>query len=612
LGQGYVDMCASWLPRPQQAFSSIYPLEIERTKVKQRLNSVLGFVRFAVLLTALAATSVGLTVPTHSSGDPALARVDAGVEAKVDQVFAEWNKPDSPGVALVVVKDGSVIYKKGYGIANLEYDIPVTPSTVFHVASVSKQFTAFAILMLAKQHKLSLDDDIHKYLPELPDYGKTITIRHLCHHISGLRDQWELLAMAGWRLDDVITKEQILKIVRHQKELNFDPGAEFLYSNTGFTLLAVIVERVTGQSFRQWTGDNIFKPLEMNSTHFHDDHEMIVKNRAYSYSPQKDGGYKLSALNYANVGATSLFTTVEDLAKWITNFEDMKVGGPAVIEQMTEQGVLNDGKKIDYAFGLSIGQYRGLKTVSHGGGDAGYRSYVLHFPDQKLGIAVLSNLGSVNPARLANHVADIYLADKLQTPTGRLAPSGPAEPAKVDPAVLKSYVGKYKGDSTPLFNVLLENQGLILDIGGAAKSPMIPRSESTFFARDFGGDVEFKKDETGRVTGLIAKSIDENTELARLDSTPLTNDQLREYVGDYYSDELGTVYTFVIKDGGLMAQHRRHDDIAITHLDGDSFSGSAWWFQTVKFSRDSSGKVNGFRLTGGRVRNVRFDRHPPI
>ena len=559
---------------------------------------------------ALIIAAIVFQHPAWTYNKPAEARVENGTEAKVDQLFAEWNKPDSPGAALVVVKNGSIIYKKGYGIANLEYDIPITPSTVFHVASVSKQFTAFAILMLAKQGKLSLDDDIHKYLPELPDYGETITIRHLCHHTSGLRDQWELLAMAGWRLDDVITKEQILKIVRHQKELNFEPGTEFLYSNTGFTLLAVIVERVTGQSFRQWTADNILKPLGMNNTHFHDDHEMIVKNRAYSYSSEPGGGFKLSALNYANVGATSLFTTVEDMAKWITNFEDMKVGGPAVINQMTEQAVLNNGKKIDYAFGLSVGEYRGLKTVSHAGGDAGYRSYVVRFPDQKLGIAVFSNLGSFDPVRLANEVAGVYLADSLQPAKATVTASAPDHPAKVDPAILQSYVGKYKASDSPIVSIVMEDAGLTLVYGGMLRSPMIPRTDSSFFVQAIGRDVEFKKHGTVLVTGLVVKSANDNTELARLDPAPLSSDKLKDFVGDYYSDELGTVYSIVVKDGELIAQHRRQDDIALTHLSADEFSGSAWWFQSVKFSRDSSGKVTGFRLTGSRVRNVRFDKHP--
>ncbi|MBK7598693.1 MAG: serine hydrolase [Acidobacteria bacterium] len=271
--------------------------------------------------------------------------LDRELANRIDEVFRQYDKPGSPGCSLAVVRDGKVVYKHGYGYANLEYDIPISPSTVFHVASVSKQFTAFAITLLASEGRLKLDDDIRKYLPEVPDFGKTITIKHLIYHTSGLRDQWELLAMAGWRLDDVITKEHILKIIRNEKELNFEPGAEHLYCNSGYTLLAVIVERVSGQSFRQFTNDRIFKPLGMANTHFHDDHEMIVKNRAYSYQPEKAGGFKLSALNYANAGATSLFTTAEDMTRWALNFEDMKLGGKAVIDQMHEQGILNSGKK---------------------------------------------------------------------------------------------------------------------------------------------------------------------------------------------------------------------------------------------------------------------------
>ena len=237
---------------------------------------------------------------------------------QVDEVFAPWDNKDSPGAAVAVVQNGTIVYKKGYGMANLEYDIPNSPSTVFHIASVSKQFTAFSILLLEKAGKLSLDDDIRKYIPEVPDFGKTITLRHLATHTSGMRDQWNLLAMAGWRLDDVITKEQVLKLVSKQKALNFNPGEEFVYCNTGFTLLAEVVARVSGQSFAEFTQANIFSPLKMKSTLFYDDHEKIVKNRAYSY--HEANGYKKSVLSYANVGATSLFTTAEDLSLWALNF----------------------------------------------------------------------------------------------------------------------------------------------------------------------------------------------------------------------------------------------------------------------------------------------------
>ena len=539
------------------------------------------------------------SVPAQNGQDP--------LSKKVDQVFATWDKPESPGAAIAVIKDGAVIYKRGYGSANLEYNVPITPQTVFHVASVSKQFTAFAITLLANQGKLSLDDEIRKHLPEVPDFGKKITIRHLIHHTSGLRDQWTLLGMAGWRLDDVITKEHILKMVRYQKELNFDPGAENLYSNTGYTLLAVIVERVSGQSFRNYAEANIFKPLGMSNTHFHDDHEEIVKNRAYSYSSAgAGGGFKAAPLNYANVGATSLFTTAEDLARWVINFEDKRIGGADVIKQMQQQAVLNSGKQIGYAFGLGIGPYRGLNTVGHAGGDAAYRSFAFWFPDQRFGVVVLSNFGSLNPQQLAMRIADIYLADKL-TPEPPKPETVEPKAVKVDPAIFDAYVGRYLIDGRTLVNITKEDNKLMGQAVGQSKSELIPQSETTFFVKEANFEVSFERDEKGNVVRFVRKSGSQNQSAKRL-NPPATAAQLAQFAGDYYSPELGTSYTLVVKDGQLVAQHRRHDDISLTDLEGDLFSGNRWFFQTVEFTRDMEKRVTGFRLSSGRARNVRFDR----
>lgn len=526
---------------------------------------------------------------------------------KVDQLFATWDKPETPGAAIAVIKDGAVVYKRGYGSANLEYNVPITPQTVFHVASVSKQFTAFAIALLASQGKLSLDDDIRKHLPEVPDFGKKITIRHLIHHTSGLRDQWTLLGMAGWRLDDVITKEHIMKMVRHQKELNFDPGAENLYSNTGYTLLAVIVERVSGQSFRDYTDANIFKPLGMTNTHFHDDHERIVKNRAYSYaSAGPGGGFKAAPLNYANVGATSLFTTAEDLARWVINYEDKKIGGADVIKQMQQQGILNSGKQLGYAFGLSIGPYRGLNTVGHAGGDAAYRSFAFWFPEQRFGVVVLSNFGSLNPQQMAMRIADLYLAEKLGP-----EPPKPAAvertPVKVDPAILQAYAGRYLLDGRTLVVISKEGDKLMAQPGTSPKGELIPLSETTFFVKEANSEVTFERDEKGNVVRFAMKSASQSQSAKRL-SSPATAAQLTQFAGDYYSPELGTSYKLVVTDGKLVAQHRRHDDIPLTELEADLFSSTRWFFQTVQFTRDSEKRITGFRLTSGRARNVRFDR----
>jgi CubicO group peptidase (beta-lactamase class C family) len=538
---------------------------------------------------------------------PALAQNgQEALTAKVDKLFAAWDKPGSPGAAIAVIKDGAVVYKRGYGAANLEYDVAITPSTVFHVASVSKQFTAFAITLLVAQGKLSLDDDIRKHLPEVADFGKKITIRHLIHHTSGLRDQWELLAMAGWRLDDVITKDHILKLVRQQRELNFEPGAENLYSNTGYTLLAVIVERASGQSFRDFTAEKIFKPLGMSNTHFHDDHQMIVKNRAYSYGPVKDG-FQLIALNYANVGATSLFTTAEDLAKWVLNFEEKKVGGAPVIEQMQKKGVLNSGKELDYAFGLGIGPYRGLNTVGHSGGDAGYRSFVFWFPEQRFGVVVLSNLATFNPSRVARQIADIYLADKLAPETTATKSADPVA-VKLDPAALDAYAGKYLLDWN-MVTVTREGDKLFGQPAGQSKAELIPVSESKFLVKDVGGEVLFKRDENGKVTGFALTQNGQTQMATKAESRPEPNaERLAEFAGNYYSPELGTTYTMVVQNGQLVAQHQRHNDITLTPFDGDRFRGSQWFFQRVQFTRDGEKRVNGFRLSGGRVRNLRFDR----
>src|SRR5580693_4975937 len=346
---------------------------------------------------------------------------------KVDKVFEKWNRTDSPGCAVGVYKDGQTVYEHGYGMANLNDDVPITPETVFHVASMSKQFTAASILLLAQQGKLSLDDDVHKYIPELPDFGERITLRHMMHHTSGLRDQWSLLGLAGWRYSqDLITDDDVMSVIVRQKALNFKPGEKYLYSNSGFTLLAIIVKRVSGLSLREFTTKNIFEPLGMAHTYFRDDHEEIIKHDALGYEQDgKDKPFRTNLTNFDTAGATSLHTTVEDLQLWDENFYHPRVGGAAFLQQMLERGKLNNGELQDYASGLVIGTYKGLPTVDHGGADAGYRSDLIRFPEQHFSTAVLCNFADTNPNALALQVADIVLASDLKAP----APAPAKEPA---------------------------------------------------------------------------------------------------------------------------------------------------------------------------------------
>ena len=329
-----------------------------------------------------------------SSGPAAQDRAaEAGLSAKIDRIFADFTAKKIGAAQIAVMKAGSMLYEQGYGLAQVEHGAKATKDTPFHAASISKQFTACCVAMLALEGKLSLDDDVRKHVPELPEFGVTITLRHLLHHTSGLRDQWELLVLKGWRLDDVITKDDILRTLSMQRELNFAPGSRYLYCNSGYTLLAEVVERVSGQRFREFAKERIFGPLGMEHTHFHDDHEEIVPGRAYSYKTVK-GRLKRAVLSYANCGATSLFTTSGDLCRFLDALMRGKVGGEHAEKlrtMMLERGKLDGGKTTSYALGLVHGQFAGHPHVGHNGADAGFRASLVHYPGAEITVAVCSS-----------------------------------------------------------------------------------------------------------------------------------------------------------------------------------------------------------------------------
>ncbi|HEX4932967.1 MAG TPA: serine hydrolase domain-containing protein, partial [Gemmatimonadaceae bacterium] len=321
--------------------------------------------------------------------------------ARVDSLFAPYHRTDAPGLAVAVVRDGRTIFAKGYGMADLEHRVAITPSTVFDVASVSKQFAGMAIAMLVGEGKVRLADDVTRYIPEMSHIGQRITIDHLVHHTSGLRDWPGTLGLAGWRYDDVISFDQILAMAFHQRSLNFVPGSEYTYSNTGYNLLAETVQRVTGQSFRAWTDANLFRPLGMTRTVFRDDHTVVIPDRAMGYTRAPDGRWRAVTNNLTALGSSSMMSTVEDLARWVLNFESMQVGGAQAMALTRTRGVLNDGSTIPYAFGLSHGEYRGAATIGHTGSWAGFATYVVHFPQQRFGVVVLANAPQVNATRAA-------------------------------------------------------------------------------------------------------------------------------------------------------------------------------------------------------------------
>lgn len=335
---------------------------------------------------------------------------------RVDAVFARFNRPDAPGCAVGVYENGTVAYAKGYGSANIEYGVPITPTTPFISGSVAKQFTAAAIALLVEQGRLSLDDDVRKYIPELPDYGPRITVDNLVHHTSGLRDFWALVQVAGMRYDDGYTVGDVIRFAARQKQLDFPPGTEYDYSNTGYVALGVIVQRVTGKTLREFAAEQIFGPLGMTSSHYHDDHTMPVPGRASAYSPAPEGGWRINIWNNDIVGQGGVMTTVMDLQKWDENFYTGKVGGPGFLKRQLQQGRLANGTTLSYAFGLTVGEYRGLPTVEHGGSSGGYRTIITRFPSAHTSVVALCNVSDANTTALSHAVADVILAPKFTKP----------------------------------------------------------------------------------------------------------------------------------------------------------------------------------------------------
>ena len=521
--------------------------------------------------------------------------------ARVDSVFAGLNSTAGPGCALGISRDGNLVYSRGYGMANLETGTAITPASIFHVASISKQFAAFSVALLAEEGKLSLDDPIQKYLPEIPVYSRPITIGHLIHHISGLRDQWSLLGMADWRDDDLITEGDVLAIVSRQKELNFLPGDEYIYSNTGYTLLGVIVKRVSGKSLREFADARIFQPLGMTSTHFHDDHTMVVPGRTSAYEPREGGGWKVSIPVFDTYGATSLFTTVGDLLKWEQNFADAKVGSRALIDKAQQPVTLTTGRRLDYGYGLSLETYRGVRGVGHGGADAGYRADVIRFPDTGLAIDVLCNASNAGPGGLSRKVADILLEKQL-TP---VAAKSATQATKATPEQQTRIVGVYRRRGIDdAMEVSVKDGALTLLPFGI---PVRPVAADTFTVDGFPVQV-YTEGPAGPAAVLKVKiGTEPDRVFDRVSRFTPSPTELDAFAGVYYSDELDVRYTVARKDSVLTVTLRRRGSLNLKPLFPDAFSVPD--LGTLRFTREK-GKVSGFRVTQDRVRNVSFRRVP--
>jgi len=511
---------------------------------------------------------------------------------RVKQIFAAYDHTDTPGCAVGVSSAGTVVLRGAWGMADLEHQVALTPDSIFEAGSVSKQFTAAAVLLLAEQGKLSLTDPVSKYIPELPDYGTPITLDHLMHHTSGLRDWSSVVAVAGWeRTTREYTNAWVLDIASHQKALNFKPGDDWSYTNTGYNLLAVLVQRVSGKSLAQFTHDNVFLPLGMQSTSWRDDFQRIVPNRAIAYERQDGREHQLMPFENA-YGNGGLLTTVDDLLRWNDRFYGSKIGDPSFIKSELEPGRLNDGRALFYAAGLFLTNHDGVREISHAGATAGYRAWLGFYPERRLSVAVLCNSAEANTTVLGHKVADVFLQ-----------PAGEKSPEHSDVVLAGELDGLYENQHDHTTITIDRKDGkLIAD----HRFPLIPVTAKSFRLTPEGSLFEVTTDAAGKVTGLDVISY--GVALDHFDrvepSTPGVAG-MQGMVGDYVSDEAETTLKVVLTPKGLEFHQRPDSVYALTPTYAGAFSSE---LGSVRFWRDASGRVTGLSLGDSRMWDLRFVR----
>ena len=512
--------------------------------------------------------------------------------AAVDAVFATWTR-SSPGCAVGVDRAGKTIVSRAYGMANLEYDVPNTPATIFEAGSVSKQFTAAAVVLLALDGKLSLEDPIRKYFPELPPYGDSISIRQMLNHTSGLRDWGTVAAAGGWpRGSRTYTHTHVLDIIGRQKSINFRPGSEYLYSNSNYNLAAMLVERLSGMSLADFTRTRIFAPLGMTRTSWRDDYARVVKDRSTAYASAGEGAWRQD-MPFENVyGNSSLLTTVGDLLKWNQNFVNPVVGGPRFIEELQTRGRLTNGRTITYALGLVVDSLRGVPEVSHTGATAGYRAVLSRYPEQRLDVAILCNAGPASPGALGNRVAEIFLGTAL-----RPAPVQAGAKVRLNAAQLGRRAGVFRNQRTnqPM-EFVVRDSTLALRGGGRLNA----ESENVFTFN--AGRVEFF-DETRR-----ARIVDDGDTTLLVREAPWTpaSSALSAYAGTYHSDEAESWFTMSVNGDKLLWIDRYNERRELTPAYRDAFLAANGTL--VRFRRSASGAVKSANLGLGRVRDLEYAR----
>lgn len=545
---------------------------------------------------------LGILASLSAAGVAAQPSADS-IPARIAGIFAPYARTDAPGCVVGVFRAGSVLYSGGFGMADLANHIPLTDTTAMSVASLSKQFTAFTVLLLAAEGKFRLDDDVRQYVPELPVFGPPITIRRLLNHTSGLRDTWNLFDMAGWRITDEETASDMLWLIRRQRALNHLPGAEFRYNSTGFFLLSLLAERVSGSPFQRLVSERVFGPLGMSRSVVKADVDQVVDGLATGYWGHDPARLMVARPPFSWTGATAVVTTVRDLARWDANYYAPRAGHSALRDSMSAPGRLSDGTVIGYGLGQYIGRYRGRRMLSHAGSDPGYKADFIRFPEDSLTVTVLCNAFDIAPTPLALRVADLYLEGGDSAAVVVEAPD--RTPAIAPRSLAGLYWHAVTGNAYTFF---FENDRLLLDGGGEGKFPLAPLGGNAY--RLTAAPRRYVLTFLRRPGGLLG--VEENIEgspkrtFERVPDAARAGTLLSALAGTYYSPELEVTWTFVLRDGKLVLQRHRMNPDSLSHLFGDVFQSRHGFL--LEFSPGRSGKAAAVDVSTERVRRLRFTR----
>ncbi|HEY2171688.1 MAG TPA: serine hydrolase domain-containing protein [Candidatus Angelobacter sp.] len=538
------------------------------------------------------------------------------IQQQVDKIFASLDKRDSPGCALAVLKHGTALYKRGYGMADLEHGIPISPNTVFQIGSASKQFTAMAVILLAEEGKLSLEDSVRKYIPELPDYGPPITLRHLMYHTSGLRNLFVLRQLAGWRWGDVVDRNNDLDLISRQRAPNFKPGDEHAYTNTGYFLLGEVVQRVSHQPFPEFMKGRIFDPLGMKDTVAAEGPEPLIHNRAMAYS-SVPGGFKNNLTLSETLGDSNIYTTIEDMARWDENFYQAKVGGPHGIAEMITPGLLNNGENGRYGGGLNVTTHKGLPMIWHSG-NSSYRAEYLRFPDQHFSVICLCNSWLEDPSDLARRVADLYLADverpepapvsaELAKAIPKIEESARASAVPLAAEKLQAFAGSYLiRDTLSVRRIFLDGSKLMAERGRGISSELVPTGEHSFLMLGVPERVEVTFSAGSAGTQQIAIAAPGRKPIVADRVDPAVAADMKPYEGNFWNSDVGEIVKITGREGKLWLETKRNAEFELQPVAADIFKNQ--WFGKITFNRDKQGSVTSFTMSNGEVRSLDLEK----